>query len=52
MARKSPENKVQELSVVPEDDRPIVKNIIGKTKDDVVEFTRTFKTLIMNIFIQ
>lgn len=41
--KKIAENKVQELSVVPEDDRPIVKNIIGKTKDDVVEFTRTFE---------
>ena len=35
--KKIAENKVQELSVVPEDDRPIVK------KDDVVEFTRTFE---------
>ncbi|MFA6975627.1 MAG: trigger factor [Mesotoga sp.] len=41
--KKIAENKVQELTVAPDDDRPIVKNVIGKTKGDVVEFDRTFE---------
>ena len=35
--------KTQEIHIVEEDDRPIVKNIIGKKKGDVVEFERTFE---------
>ena len=41
--KKIADKKVQELNITPEDDRPIVKNVIGKKKEESVEFTRTFE---------
>ncbi|OAA30901.1 trigger factor [Kosmotoga arenicorallina S304] len=37
------DKKTQEVHILEEDDRPIVTNIIGKKKGDVVEFERTFE---------
>lgn len=35
--------KSQELNVAEDDDRPLVKNTIGKSKGDIIEFNRTFE---------
>ncbi|AKI97852.1 trigger factor [Kosmotoga pacifica] len=37
------DKKTQEIHIVEGDDRPIVTNIIGKKKGDIVEFERTFE---------
>lgn len=36
------ENKEQEFTLAEEDKRPIVQNVIGKSKDDVVEFDNNY----------
>jgi len=37
------DHKTQEILIVEDDDRPIVTNVIGKKKGDIVEFDRTFE---------
>ncbi|TYB91480.1 MAG: trigger factor [Kosmotoga sp.] len=42
--KKLADNKKQEIEITEKDERPIVKNIIGKSKGDTVEFEKTFES--------
>jgi trigger factor len=41
--KKIADNKKQEIEIAENDERPIVKNIIGKSKGETVEFEKTFE---------
>ncbi|MEA2065673.1 MAG: trigger factor [Thermotogota bacterium] len=41
--KKLADNKKQEIEIDENDERPIVKNIIGKSKGETVEFEKTFE---------
>lgn len=42
--KKLADNKKQEIEITKNDERPIVKNIIGKSKGDTVKFEKTFES--------
>ncbi|MFO7883145.1 MAG: trigger factor [Kosmotogaceae bacterium] len=42
--KKLADNKKQEIEITENDERPIAKNIIGKSKGDTVEFEKTFES--------
>ncbi|MFW6119571.1 MAG: trigger factor [Petrotogales bacterium] len=42
--KKISDNKKQEIEISENDERPLVKNIIGKSKGDTVEFEKTFES--------
>jgi trigger factor len=41
--KKIADKKVQEVQITAEDDRPMVKNLIGHSRGDTIQFNRTFE---------